>query len=325
MSKRALILGISGQDGAYLAQLLLSKGYVVHGTSRDAENQAFKGLKTLGIREQISVHSASLHDFRNLLNVITEVQPNEIYNLSGQSSVGLSFSQPMESFESIASGTIQLLEVLRFLNANVRLYNACSSECFGETTPGTHCSESNPFRPKSPYAMAKATAFWTTQTYREAYRLYVCSGILFNHDSPLRPTRFVTSKIVSAAVRIARGQRMRLELGNLDVWRDWGYAQEYVEAMWLMLQQPQPDDYVIATGESHSLQEFLERCFREVDLDWTDHVDVNPALFRPFDLAYSGADPAKAKSALKWQAQTTFDALIPLLVKHESHRQAEQG
>lgn len=317
MSRTALVFGVSGQDGAYLAELLLAKGYRVHGASRDAENQSFRGLRELGIKDQITLHSASLHDFRNLLHVVTQVRPDEIYNLSGQSSVGLSFSQPMESFESIASGTIQILEVLRYLDSDIRLYNACSSECFGEIPVGNYSNESTPFRPRSPYAMAKATAFWTTQTYREAYGIYACSGILFNHDSPLRPKRFVTSKIVSTAVRIARGESIRLELGNLDVWRDWGYAPEYVEAMWLMLQQADPDDYVIATGQSHSLKEFLKVCFEQVDLDWKEHVDINPTLFRPFDLNYSGADPGKAERILKWQAKTTFEPLISTLIDHE--------
>lgn len=317
MTKKALIFGISGQDGSYLAKLLIKKGYEVHGTSRDVEARNFFGLKHLGIKTEVTLHSASLLDFRNLLEVITLVEPDEIYNLAGQSSVGLSFSQPMETMESISLGALQILEVLRYLKAPIRLYNACSSECFGEVGEHKACDETTPFRPRSPYAAAKAAAYWATANYRDAYGLYACSGILFNHESPLRPNRFVTRKIVSAAVEISRGQLKRLELGNLDVWRDWGYAPEYVEAMWLMLQQSQPEDFVIATGESHSLKEFMIGVFECLDLDWKSYVDIDSDLFRPSDLSYSLGSPEKANDVLGWKASTGFNELIPFLVNAE--------
>lgn len=317
MTKRALILGISGQDGSYLAKLLLSKGYEVHGTSRDVDTQSFTGLQTLGIRGAVSLHSLSTDDFRNVLEVVTRLQPTEIYNLSGQTSVGLSFSQPTVAFESISIATIQILEVLRYLRAPIRFYNASSSECFGEQPRGARCDEATPFRPRSPYAMAKAAAHWAVANYREAYGIFGCSGILFNHESPLRPERFVTRKIVKAAVRIAAGSDERLQLGNLDVWRDWGYAPEYVEAMWAMLQQAQPDDFVIATGQSRSLKDFLAAAFREVGRDWQNHVDLDRSLLRATDMEHSAADPAKARRDLGWAARTSLADLVALLVRAE--------
>ena len=320
--KRALILGISGADGSYLSQLLLTKGYEVHGTSRDAENNPFRSLQQLGVRDRVNLFSASLLDFRNLLQVVTQVEPDEIYNLAGQSSVGLSFSQPMETMESIALGSLQILEVLRYLKRPIRFYNAVSSECFGDVEPGTACNELSPFRPRSPYATAKAAAYWAAANYREAYRLFVCSGILFNHESPLRPKRFVSKKIISTAVRIAAGEKIRLELGNLDIWRDWGYAPEYVDAMWRMLQQDQPTDFVIATGESHSLEEFVAETFRRLGLDWQEHVTVDRSLFRPSELKYSRGDSTRAGEQLGWRAETKFSQLIAKLVEAE---QAERG
>ena len=320
MSRKALILGISGQDGGYLASFLLRKGYEVHGTSRDVESQPFIGLTALGIEDRVALHSASLIDFRNLIQLISTVEPDEIYNLAGQTSVSLSFSQPVEAFESVATGTIQMLEVLRFLDRPVRFYNACSSECFGQVEMGHRCDEKAPFRPRSPYAMAKAAAFWAVDNYREAYDLFACSGILFNHESPLRSARFVTNKIVSSAVRIAGGENLRLSLGNMDIYRDWGYAPEFVEMMWRMLQRENPEDCVIATGESHSLREFVERAFRSLDLDWRDHVDVDPSLFRTTDLHYSGADPSKAEKILNWKARVRFPELVDVLIQAERER-----
>src|SRR5512140_307514 len=258
--KRALIFGVSGQDGSYLSKLLLEKGYEVHGTSRDAQLTRFDGLHRLGVFDRVKLHSASLFEFRNLLQVITAVEPDEIYDLAGQTSVALSFEQPIETLESIGGGTFQILEVIRYLRAPIRFYNASSSECFGDIGDGA-ADESTPFRPRSPYATAKAAAHWATANYREAYGLFASSGILFNHESPLRPARFVTQKIISAAKRIAAGERVKLELGNLDVSRDWGHAPEYVDAMWRMLQQETPEDYVIATGESHTLREWVEKSF----------------------------------------------------------------
>jgi len=313
--KRALILGVSGQDGTYLSRLLLEKGYEVHGTSRDVELQRFTRLEQFGIRERVQTHSTSLRDFREVLQLVANVKPDEIYNLAGQTSVGLSFSQPFEAMESIAQSMLIVLEVVRFLKLPVRVYNASSSETFGETAPGDASNEETPFIPRSPYATAKATAHWTTANYREAYGIYACSGILFNHESPLRSERFVTKKIVQAAIDIAAGRRDRVTLGDLAVSRDWGYAPEYVDAMWRMLQQERADDYVIATGESHTVEEFVAATFAEVGLDWRKHVDQDPDLFRPTDIRYSRGDASKAKHKLGWEAETKFGALIPCLVK----------
>ncbi|NQU63537.1 MAG: GDP-mannose 4,6-dehydratase [SAR324 cluster bacterium] len=313
-SKKALICGISGQDGAYLAKLLLDKGYEVVGSSRDAEISLFGNLVKLGIRERVQVESATLTDFRSVLQIIKKIQPAEIYNLSGQSSVGLSFQQPVETLESIGTGTLNLLEAIRFLSEPIRLYNACSSECFGDTAEQA-ANEYTAFRPRSPYAVAKATAFWQVSNYREAYDLFACSGILTNHDSPLRPERFVTQKIVTTACRIASGSQEKLELGNIDIVRDWGWAPEYVEAMWLMLQQQQPDDFVIATGKSYSLQDFVCEAFKLVNLDWNDHVYFNPSLHRPSDLKTSRADPAKASKLLNWTASSDMVKIVKMMVQ----------
>lgn len=312
--RTALICGISGQDGAYLARLLLQKGYRVIGTSRDAQMSSFHNLVRLGMRDKIETASMALSDFRSVLQVLARYQPDEVYNLAGQSSVGLSFEQPVETLESISIGTLNLLEGIRFLNRDIRLYNAGSSECFGDTGDSP-ANEQTPFRPRSPYAVAKAAAHWEVANYREAYGLFACSGILFNHESPLRPERFVTQKIARAASRIANGSKERLTLGRLDIQRDWGWAPEYVEAMWQMLQQPQPEDYVIATGETHTLQDFVATAFAAVDLDWRDHVDTDPALMRPTDLSISRADPSFAKAKLGWQAQIRMAGVVKNMVE----------
>lgn len=306
--KKALICGISGQDGAYLALLLLSKGYEVYGSSRDAQMSSFQNLIKLGIRNQVTVVSISLNDFRSVFQALIKIQPDEIYNLAGQSSVGLSFEQPVETLESIAFGTLNLLEALRFMGKPIKLYNAGSSECFGET--GGAADEATPFRPRSPYAVAKAAAFWEVDNYREAYGLFACSGILFNHESPLRPERFVTQKIISTAHRIAAGSKERLQLGNTSIQRDWGWAPEYVDAMWRMLQQDIPQDFVIATGETHSLEDFMAAAFAVVDLDWHDHVDLNPSLLRPTDIMVGRGNPQKAEKLLGWSAETKMRDLV---------------
>lgn len=311
----ALILGISGQDGAYLASLLLDKGYVVHGTSRDHENGSFGNLDALGVRDRVTLHSMALSDFRSVLTVLQAVAPDELYNLAGQTSVGLSFGLPMETFESIALGTLNILECLRILQLPVRFYNASSSECFGNTREPA--DETTPFHPRSPYAMAKAAAFWTVANYRDAYGLHACSGILFNHESPLRPRRFVTRKIVGAAVRIAAGSPERLTLGNIDIHRDWGWAPDYVEAMWRMLQRREPEDFVIATGRSHSLAEFTGMVFERVGLDWRDHTDIDPTLFRPSEIDVSVGNPAKAERLLGWTPRVTLEQAIERLVAAE--------
>ena len=314
--KKALIFGVSGQDGAYLARLLLERGYQVSGTSRDAQMASFQNLATLGIRERLALFSVTLTDFRSVLEVLSKVAPDEIYNLAGQSSVGLSFDQPVETFLSIGVGTLNLLEAVRFLGAPVRLYNASSSDCFGDTG-GHPATEATPFSPRSPYAVAKAAAHFEVANYREAYRLFACSGILFNHESPLRPRRFVTRKIVSAACRIAAGSGERLRLGNIEVARDWGFAPQYVEAMWRMLQEERPDDYIIATGRTITLREFTAEAFAAAGLDWREHVDVDASLFRPADIAVSRANPAKAERVLGWKA-TLFPADVArAMVAHE--------
>lgn len=311
--KTALICGISGQDGAYLAQLLLSKGYTVFGSSRDAQISTFRNLVRLGIRDRVKTCSMALNDFRSVLQVISKVQPDEIYNLAGQTSVGLSFELPVETMESITLGTLNLLEAIRFISAPIKLYNAGSSECFGDTGT-TPANERTPFRPRSPYAVAKAAAFWQVANYREAYNLFACSGILFNHESPLRPRRFVTQKIVTAAYDIAQGKTDRLYLGNISIQRDWGWSPEYVEAMYFMLQQDHPDDYVIATGTTHKLEDFVAEVFAYLGLDWRKHVDVDSSLFRPTDIAISCGDAAKAEKQLGWKAKYTMKDVAQMMV-----------
>lgn len=312
-SRRALIFGVSGQDGAYLAEILLKRGYEVHGASRDAQMNSFSNLKRLGIRQQVHTHSVTLTDFRSVLQTLTRVKPDEVYNLAGQSSVGLSFAQPVETLDSIAHGTLNLLETIRFLDQPIRFYNACSTECFGNT--GTaRADENTPFRPRSPYAVAKATSFWEVANYREAYNLFACSGILSNHESPLRPERFVTQKIVTAACRIAAGQQQGLTLGNLQISRDWGWAPEYAEAMYLMLQRATPDDFVVATGESHTLEEFVAAVFQEVGLNWREHVTIDPELLRPSDIPESRMNPEKAQRVLGWKAKVTMPEVVRRMV-----------
>lgn len=317
--KKALICGVSGQDGSYLARLLCEKSYEVWGTSRDSQIANFGNLRTLGVEGDVRVLSMAQTDFRSVLNTLSRSQPDEIYLLSGQSSVGLSFDQPAESMETIALGTLNVLEAMRFLGIAGRLYHASSSECFGDVGVD-RASETTPFRPRSPYGVAKASAHWLVTNYREAYNLFCCNGILFNHESPLRPSRFVTRKIVTAACRIRAGSEERLRLGRLDVSRDWGWAPDFVEAMWLMLQNPTPDDFVIATGASHRLEYFVELVFGHLGLQWREHVDIDPALFRPSDIATSAGNPSKAERDLGWKSKTSFPELIEKLVAAEIQR-----
>ena len=314
--RTALIIGVSGQDGAYLARLLLDKGYRVFGTSRDAQMSSFDNLLRLGIRSRVNTESMAINDFRSVIQVLKKVQPDEVYNLAGQSSVGLSFDQPVETFESVSIGALNLLEGLRFLEVPARIYNAGSSECFGNTD-GQAAIETTPFRPRSPYAMAKAAAFWAVANYREAYGLFASSGILFNHESPLRPERFVTRKIVKAACRIARGSDEKLALGNIDIQRDWGWAPEYVEAMWRMLQQDQPDDFVIASGRTCALKDFIRLVFEKLGMNWEDHVQCRPELLRPTDIMISRANPSKARNILGWQATLSVEDVVCLMVEAE--------
>ncbi len=326
----ALITGITGQDGAYLARFLLSKGYEVYGTSRDAQIASFQSLARLGIRDKVKTESMAVNDFRSVLQVLAKIRPDEVYNLAGQSSVGLSFQQPVETLESISVGTLNLLEAVRFIGLPIKLYNACSSECFGDTGEKP-ADETTPFHPRSPYAVAKATAFWEVANYREAYGLFACSGILFNHESPLRPERFVTRKITATACRIASGNEDKLCLGNISISRDWGFAPEYVEAMWLMLQEATPDDYVIATGKAHSVREFIEIAFRHVGFDivWEGKgieergrdgksgktlVEVSPEFMRPADVDVLVGDYSKAEERLGWRPRTEFEDIVRIMV-----------
>ncbi len=269
-TKRALICGISGQDGTYLAELLLERGYTVIGTSRDAQTGTFNNLLRAGILDRIQLESMSTHDFRSVLQLLRKIEPDEIYNLSGQSSVGLSFGQPVETLDSIIAGTLNLLECVRFLGLPVRFYNAGSGECYGDTDP-SGASEESQFRPRSPYAVAKAAAYWLVANYREAYGLHASTGILFNHESPYRPHRFVTRKIVSTACRISRGSNEKLTLGNTQIRRDWGWAPEYVEAMWHMLQRERAEDLVSRIRvRASSLEDFVRVTFENLELNWRD-------------------------------------------------------
>jgi GDPmannose 4,6-dehydratase len=317
----ALIFGIGGQDGTYLSKLLLDNGYIVHGTSRDAEISPFTALESLGLRDRVTLHSTTPTDFRSVVQTISRTEPNEIYNLSGQSSVGLSFDQPVETLHSISTGTLNMLESIRFLDREIKFYNASSSECFGNTGE-IPAHEDTPFRPRSPYAVAKATAHWAVANYRESYDLFACSGILFNHESPLRPARFVTRKIVGAAARIAAGEDERLTLGNISVRRDWGWAPEYVDAMWRVLQHETPQDFVIASGATFSLQDFVARAFAHFDLDWKDHVDLNSNFHRPADIDESRSNPSKAKRLLGWEATKTMPDVVAAMATAEADRLA---
>ena len=318
-AKKALIIGITGQDGAYLAKHLLDKGYEVTGSSRDVMASSFANLQTLGIREKVKLVSVSINDFRSVFNAIQSFNPDEIYNLAGQTSVGLSFDQPVEAIESIAIGTLNILEVIRLQNRPVRFYNAGSSECFGDTG-NTPANEHTPFAPRSPYAVAKSTAKWLINSYRESYGLYACTGILFNHESPLRPERFVTQKIIAGAAKIKAGQLSKLQLGNLDISRDWGWGPEYVQAMWLMMQLDKPDDFVIATGRQESLKYFVSKAFEYFDLDWQKYVEIEPSFFRPNEIVSSVGNPQKAIEVLGWSKPTDVDGVIKMMCAAQAQK-----
>ncbi len=320
--KKALITGISGQDGAYLARLLLEKGYEVCGTSRDAQMSSFRNLEIARHQGAVQLESVALNDFRSVLQVLFKIVPDEIYNLGGQSSVGLSFQLPMETQDSVYLGTLNLLEAIRFSGKQVKLYNASSSECFGDLG-GAAATEETPFRPRSPYAVAKAAAFWQVANYREAYGLFACSGLLFNHESPLRPERFVTKKIVRAAVQIASGKQKRLVLGNTAIQRDWGWAPEYVHAMFTMLQHDRPEDFVIATGKSRSLEDFVRLAFQHVGLNWKEHVTIDNSLFRPTDIAIGRGDASKAERVLGWRPRYQMEDVARMMVDASRLEQSE--
>lgn len=318
-AKKALIIGITGQDGTYLAKHLLDKGYEVTGSSRDVMASSFANLQTLGIRDKVKLVSVSINDFRSVFNAIQSFNPDEIYNLAGQTSVGLSFDQPVEAIESIAIGTLNILEVIRLQNRPVRFYNAGSSECFGDTGD-MPANEHTPFAPRSPYAVAKSTAKWLINSYRESYGLYACTGILFNHESPLRPERFVTQKIIAGAAKIKTGELSKLQLGNLDISRDWGWGPEYVQAMWLMMQLDKPDDFVIATGRQESLKYFVSKAFEYFDLDWQKYVEIEPSFFRPNEIVSSVGNPQKAIEVLGWSKPTDVDGVIKMMCTAQAQK-----
>jgi GDPmannose 4,6-dehydratase len=316
MGKRALICGISGQDGTYLAKLLLERGYEVWGSSRDAELTAFHNLHRIGIYESVRLVSLNLRDTGSIIGLLRRIRPHEVFSLAGQTSVGLSFEQPVETIESIALGTLSLLEAIRLSDLDIRLYNAGSTECFGDTGAGV-ADEATQFHPRSPYAVAKASAYWTVANYREAYGMFACTGILSNHDSPLRPKRFVTGKIIHAAASLALGKDIRISLGNLSIERDWGWAPEYVEAIAMMLERPRAEDYVIATGRSHTLTQFVKTAFELIGKNWADYVSIDDRLMRPTDILRNKVDPSKAATRLGWKARSDMPKVVSMMLEAE--------
>lgn len=312
--KTALVLGVSGQDGAYLAEFLLKQGYHVVGTSRDAQSASLGKLAKLGILGDVQVESLALCDFRSVVALLQATKPAEVYNLAGQTSVGLSFEQPIETLESVTTGTLTLLEAIRLSDPRIRFYNAGSGEVFGDTAdqPAT---EASIFKPKSPYGIAKASAYWYVANYRESYGLHASTGVLFNHESPLRPARFVTQKIIRGACECARTRQGKLKLGNIDIARDWGWAPEYVQAMWKMLQLPAAEDFVIATGRTVTLEYFVQTAFAQVGLDWREWVECDARFTRPSDIACGSANPAKAERVLGWKAQLQVEQVIANMIE----------
>lgn len=318
MNKRALICGVTGQDGAYLTQFLLEKGYEVIGTSRNPlEENAYNNLSRLGIQDNFETFKMAPDDLQSVRRTIKRFRPDEIYFLAGQSSVGRSFEHPVETIQSNTLGVCNILEVMKTLDSPPKLYCAGSGECFGDTL-GDAADETMPFSPSSPYAVAKASAYWLVNNYRQSYQLFACTGILFNHESPLRPKNFVTQKIISGAKQIADGEKEKLHLGRLDIYRDWGWAPEYVEAMWLMLQQDDCQDYVVATGEMNKLESFVQHAFSYHSLDWRDHVVQNPKLWRPSDHVFSRGNPSKVKAKLGWSARYHMADVVQLMSREIS-------
>ena len=321
MSKKALITGITGQDGSYLAELLLSKSYEVHGIIRRSSSFNTQRIDHLytdphQLNTQLFLHYGDLTDGTGLREILTRVQPDEVYNLGAQSHVRVSFNQPVYTVQTDAVGTIRLLEAVRDTGLDTKFYQASSSEMYGKATqiPQT---ETTPFHPRSPYGCAKVYSFWQTVNYREAYGLYACNGILFNHESPRRGETFVTRKITRAATRIKEGPQDKLYLGNLDAKRDWGFAGDYVEAMWLMLQQDKPDDYVIATGQTRPIREFLDLAFEQVGLDWRDYVEIDPRYLRPTEVDLLQGDSSKARKFLGWRPKVSFEQLVAMMIESD--------
>ena len=328
--KKALITGITGQDGSYLAELLLSKGYEVTGVIRRSSSLNTERLDPVYQDPHVPDYRlrlvyGDLDDGSSLANLVTKIRPDEIYNLGAQSHVRVSFEVPEYTVNTVAMGTLRLLEALRELGSGCRFYQASSSEMFGASPPPQN--ESTPFHPRSPYAVAKLYAYWITVNYREAYGLFISSGILFNHESPRRGVPFVTRKITRAAARIRHGLDQKLFLGNLEAKRDWGFAGDYVQAMWLMLQQDEPDDYVIATGESHSVREVLDVAFGALGLDWKPHVEIDPRYFRPTEVDHLCGDASRARQKLGWSPKVGFRELIEMMVRadEEDVREAMAG
>ena len=326
--KKALITGITGQDGSYLAEFLLNKGYEVHGLYR--RSSSFNTGRLEAIRQDSHVPNArflgrygDLSDAVSLIKFLYDIQPDEIYHLGAQSHVRVSFDIPEYTSDITGLGTIRLLEAIRESGAKTKFYQASSSEMYGKVQEVPQ-SETTPFYPRSPYACAKVFAYWATVNYRESYTLYACNGILFNHESPRRGETFVTRKITRAIANIKHGLQKKLYLGNLDAKRDWGYAKEYVEAMWLMLQQDVPDDYVIATGETHSVREFCEEAFRHVGLDWEQYVEIDPRYFRPAEVDLLIGDASKAEKKLGWKPKTHFKELVRIMVDADMKILADQ-
>jgi GDPmannose 4,6-dehydratase len=318
--KRALITGITGQDGSYLAEFLLHKGYEVHGVKRRSSSFNTERIESLysdfhqhGV--QFFLHYGDMCDSSTLWRLVSELEPDEIYNLAAQSHVRVSFDLPEYTSDVTATGTLRLLEAIRGSGLETRFYQASSSEMFGSSPPPQN--EHTEFHPRSPYAYAKTFAHYATVNYREAYDVFACCGILFNHESPRRGETFVTRKISRAAARIKCGLEDKLYLGNLDAKRDWGYAPDYVEAMWLMLQQDEPDDYIIGTGVTHSVEEFVELAFSHVGLDWHQYVAVDPRYFRPSEVDTLQADPRKGRTKLKWRHRVEFEELVRIMVDAE--------
>ncbi len=328
MSKKAFITGITGQDGSFLAELLLEKGYEVHGIVRRQSSTVRPRLDAVMERKDIPLDRLHLHygdlaDGGGLVRLVSRIQPDEVYNLAAQSHVRVSFDSAEYTVDVTATGCIRLLEAIRDVGIQPRFYQASSSEMYGLVQEIPQ-KEATPFYPRSPYACAKVFAYWATVNYRESYNLHASNGILFNHESPRRGETFVTRKITLAAARIKLGQQKRLALGNLDSKRDWGYAKEYVEAMWRMLQQPEGDDYVVATGETHSIRECLEVAFGVVGLNWHDYVDIDPRYYRPTEVDLLIGDPAKAQQKLGWTATTRFKELIELMTESDMRLLKEQ-
>jgi len=314
--KKALITGITGQDGAYLARFLLDKGYQIFGTYRRLSTPNFWRLQYLDIFEKVILIPADLIDAASIVEAIKISEPDEIYHLAAQSFVGASFEQPTGAGEITGLGVTRILEAVRQINPKIRFYQASTSELYGEgnVEPQT---ENTLFQPSSPYAAAKLYGLWITRIYRDAYGIFGCNGILFNHESPLRGLEFVTRKISNAAAKIAWGLETELKLGNLEARRDWGYAPEYVESMWLILQQDKPDDYVVATNETHSVKEFAEKAFSVVGLDWQKYVKLDKRFLRPLDVNFLQGDYSKAKQKLGWEPKVKFDKLVEMMVKED--------